>query len=94
MTPRATNLALVVVILVCLLPLAAVFLSSWVADANGCTLNEASTHPCIVAGRDVGELLAFGFVSGWFMLVTLPVAFVLTVVLLVRVVRNAIRRRR
>ncbi|BDP43147.1 hypothetical protein DAETH_31160 [Deinococcus aetherius] len=54
-------------------PLLGVLLSSWVAGANGCRLDEAGTYPCVVAGVDVGGLLSTLFVLGWLMLVTIPV---------------------
>ncbi|MFL1463836.1 hypothetical protein ACI6QG_16625 [Roseococcus sp. DSY-14] len=55
------------------LPFLGVLLSSLIADALGCTLNEAAAHPCIVLGVDIGGALVTGFVLGWLMLVTWPV---------------------
>lgn len=65
-------ITLCVVTLVGWAPLAGVLVSSLVANSFGCTLNEAGTHPCVVAGVDWGGLLGFMFVAGWLMLVTWP----------------------
>lgn len=54
-------------------PLLGVLLAPAVATAHGCRLDESGAHPCVVAGRDVGGLLAVLFVLGQVMLVTLPV---------------------
>lgn len=74
------------------LPLIGVVLSSVVASALGCTLDEGSVHPCpVVGGIDLGPLLYEGFVLGWLMLVTWPVMLltllgwpVLLIVMIVR----------
>lgn len=55
------------------IPIAAVALSSVLASAWGCTVNESGTTPCLVGGRDAGPLLSDLFVSGWWMLISLPV---------------------
>ncbi|WP_426960283.1 hypothetical protein [Muricoccus radiodurans] len=47
-------------------------LASAVAGAFGCTLNEATAHPCIVAGHDVGETLAVMFVMAWAAIFAFP----------------------
>ncbi|WP_375173105.1 hypothetical protein [Pseudooceanicola sp.] len=77
-----------VLILICLMPLFGVLWSSWFANRHGCTLNEAARHPCVVNGTDWGDWLAAAFVSGWFMLLTLPVAaLILGALILVTVIR-------
>jgi hypothetical protein len=48
------------------------FLSIGIATALGCELNEASIHPCALAGFEIGDLLAAMFVLGWLELVTFP----------------------
>jgi hypothetical protein len=60
------------IIFVAALPMLVMLLSTWIASANGCTLNEANAHPCIVWGVDLGEALAAGFVTAWLGLLTLP----------------------
>lgn len=61
----------------CLLPFLALTLSMTVASLAKCQVDEGSPHPCLVAGRDVGEWLYSGFVMGWLGVATLPVLMVL-----------------
>lgn len=65
-----------VLLVIGVLPLLSVFLSTVIADAAGCELNEASVNPCVIAGVDVGGALTGMFVSGWLMLVSLPIGAV------------------
>lgn len=71
---RALILTLATLLLASLAPLVAVIWASWFADRHGCTLHEGFANPCIVNGQDWGDTLYTAFVSGWFMLITLPVA--------------------
>ena len=71
---RTAAIVLVVVILLCLVPMASAFLASAIAHYTGCTLNEADVHPCVVLGTDIGGALYTAFVAGWFMLLTFPLA--------------------
>ncbi|MBU1306800.1 MAG: hypothetical protein KKF33_14940 [Alphaproteobacteria bacterium] len=54
------------------LPLFSVLFTAFVADANGCQVDEGSAHPCMVMGQDWGETLYFTGMMGWLMLATLP----------------------
>lgn len=63
---------LVVIVLFAVAPLISVYFTYLIADANGCTVNEATVHPCMVMGMDWGGLLYGTGVMGWFMLATLP----------------------
>ena len=85
-----------VAILVGIAPVVAAIGASLVADAAGCTLHEGFTNPCIIAGSDRGELLYTLFVSGWFGLVSLPVAVIalLAWLLLLVIYLLTARRRR
>ena len=76
------------------LPFGAVALASALASAWSCTVSEAGSSPCLVGGRDAGPLLADLFVSGWWMLVTLPLGGILLLVwyLLRRPGRAAVAR--
>ena len=56
-----------------LAPIISVVICGVIANAYGCKVDEGSVHPCIVNGQDYGHLLYTLGVSGWFMLVTLPV---------------------
>lgn len=90
---RATRAVLLTALAVCFLPLVAVVASSWFAQWNGCTLHEGFANPCVVNGVDYGDTLSTLFVSGWFMMLTLPVAFILVIILGVMGLRDLIRRR-
>jgi len=43
-----------------------------IANANGCKVDEGSMHPCVINGKDYGQMLYTLGVMGWFMLLTLP----------------------
>lgn len=78
-------IALSLIIAVALAPLGSVVLCSWIADAHGCRVDEGSAHPCMIGGKDRGELLYTMGVLGWLMLITLPagaVAFFVWLVVL------------
>lgn len=57
-----------------LLPLLMALLAGAIANWAKCELSEASVGPCVIAGKDIGNLLYTMFVSGWFSLITLPSA--------------------
>ncbi len=59
-------------VLICVLPIIAVLLSTAIASLGGCRLDEASAHPCVVAGFDIGEALSAMFITGWLAVGTLP----------------------
>lgn len=65
-------IVLVAIVFLAALPLISVFATYLIADANACTVNEANVHPCVVMGTDIGGLLYFMGVMGWFMLATIP----------------------
>lgn len=67
-------------------PIGSVIACSAIANAYGCQVDEGSVHPCVIGGQDRGELLYTMFVSGWFMLLTIPVgalAFVVWLIVLI-----------
>ncbi len=68
----AYGLAVLAILIFALWPVASVYFTFLVAEANGCTVNEATVHPCMVWGMDWGGLLYTTGVMGWFMLATLP----------------------
>jgi hypothetical protein len=53
-------------------PLMTAMLASAVAQCAKCKLSEAGVGPCVIAGKDVGNLLYAMFVSGWLLLITFP----------------------
>jgi len=69
---RTYAVILVAIVLFAAAPLLSVIFTSVVAEANGCVVNEGGVHPCLVLGLDIGGLLYFTGVMGWFMLVTIP----------------------
>lgn len=87
-------LLLVMILLVALAPVISVAIAGFIAEANGCVLNEGGIHPCLVSGEDVGGSLYTMFVLGWFMLATLPLGTVALAVLLLVLVVHLLWRRR
>ena len=88
-------IGLVLIGLVALAPLACVVVCSLIANAAGCQVDEGSVHPCVINGRDYGELLYTLGMMGWFMLITLPagaLAFIIWLIVLM-VHRTAWRKR-
>ncbi|SMQ85972.1 hypothetical protein SAMN06295905_3268 [Devosia lucknowensis] len=63
---------LAVIVLFAAAPFLSVLFTYAIADANNCVVNEATTHPCLVLGMDLGGLLYFTGLMGWFMLATIP----------------------
>lgn len=57
-----------------LLPMLLAMLAGTIANWAKCELSEAGVGPCVIGGRDVGNMLYSMFVSGWFSLITLPAA--------------------
>jgi ABC-type enterochelin transport system permease subunit len=97
MTPRKRRIvAILLIILIGISPFISVFIASVIADAHGCRLDEAATYPCVVGGRDVGDLLGAMSLMGWAGLITIPsavsVLFWWGVVALVRLILRRNRR--
>src|SRR6266478_866651 len=69
------GIALVLIAAFAFAPVGSVMLCAWIANAYGCKVDEGSVHPCIINGHDYGELLYDLGVMGWFMLVTIPAAY-------------------
>jgi hypothetical protein len=77
---------LFVILAVALAPVGSVALCGWIANANGCQVDEGSVHPCMINGKDYGQLLYTLGVLGWLMLVTIPagmIGFILWLVALI-----------
>lgn len=85
---------LALAILICLLPIGSVMLASWLAESHGCVLNEGNPNPCLIGGVDWADTLYAMFVSGWFMLATVPIGAVLVVSWIVVEIVNLVKRRR
>ncbi|WP_375451113.1 hypothetical protein [uncultured Devosia sp.] len=86
--------ALAIIAVFTLWPVASVTLTYWIADANGCRVDEGNMHPCIIGGHDLGALLYTMGVMGWFMLASLPLGFGAAIVWLITLLihRSAWRR--
>lgn len=85
---------LVVTTVIGWMPLLLLLLSNGIASTFGCELNEATVHPCRVAGTDLGPALSTGFVGGWLLLVVWPVMLITLIAWIVLLVRTLLRRRR
>ncbi|PYK34017.1 MAG: hypothetical protein DME54_10255 [Verrucomicrobia bacterium] len=78
-------IVLVLIVLVTFAPVGSVVACGLIANAHGCRVDEGSVHPCVINGKDYGQLLYTLGVMGWLMLVTLPAgafAFVLWLIVL------------
>jgi hypothetical protein len=62
----------IIILLVAAAPVISMVLSTWIAGGLGCKLDEGDTHPCLLAGIDIGDLLYDMFVMGWFGSLTIP----------------------
>src|SRR5881394_2996726 len=79
-------IVLIFIVLVALASVASVVACGLIANAYGCRVDEGSVHPCVIDGKDYGQLLYTLGVMGWLMLVTLPagaIAFVSWLVVLI-----------
>ena len=69
---KAYAIAFAAIVLIAAAPLLSVLFTYFVADANGCIVDEGSVHACMIGGSDWGETLYFTGMMGWFMLATIP----------------------
>ncbi|MBS7813422.1 hypothetical protein [Roseococcus pinisoli] len=53
-------------------PIIMPFLAYFLASTLGCRLNEAGSHPCLLAGRDIGETLYTMAMMMWLAFLTFP----------------------
>ena len=58
-------IVLVLIVLVAFAPIGSVITCGWIANAHGCKVDEGSVHPCIINGKDYGQLLYTLGVLGW-----------------------------
>jgi hypothetical protein len=65
-------IVLAFIILIAAAPIGSVVACSFIANTHGCRVDEGSVHPCMINGKDYGQLLYTLGVMGWLMLVTLP----------------------
>jgi len=50
-------LVLILIVLVALAPVGSVVACGLIANAHGCRVDEGSVHPCMINGKDYGQLL-------------------------------------
>ena len=77
---------LILIAAVAAAPIGSVIACEIIGNANGCQVDEGSVHPCVINGKDYGELLYRLGVMGWFMLVTIPAgacAFAIWLIILI-----------
>ena len=84
----------IALIALCLSPFAVLTWVDWFADKHGCIVTENATFPCIVDGYDWGPTLTGWSLSGWLLIVTLPLAALLTGGLALTAIIHFILRRR
>jgi hypothetical protein len=79
-------IVLVLIVLFAFAPIGSVMTCALIANSHGCKVDEGSVHPCIINGKDYGQLLYTLGVLGWLMLVTIPgglFAFVIWLIALI-----------
>ncbi len=86
---RALAASLILIVLFAGLPVIGIVISTEIASALGCRLDEGNPHTCPFLGMDLGGLLYALFVSGWFGLFTIPVGVVLLLVWLIAAIVSA-----
>ncbi len=72
-------------------PILSTMIASAIATAMGSRLDEGGSHPCIIFGMDIGELLYAMGVAFWFVLFTFPTGLLAIVVVII--VRGFRRRK-
>jgi hypothetical protein len=72
MKRRFINIGYGIIVLWMIWPLVPVMFAGIVATSCGCKVDEGSVHPCIVLGKDIGELLYGMSMMGWFAIGTFP----------------------
>lgn len=68
-------LGYIIIAIVAISPILVAVFAGWIAESNGCTLDEGSVHPCIIASADWGNILYTMGVMGWFSLLSMPLGF-------------------
>lgn len=71
------------------LPIVLAFAASGIASSLGCRLNEADSHPCLLAGHDIGNTLYGMFMMLWLAILAAPLMAVTMIGWLVVWVRRA-----
>ena len=69
---RRRRRVILILLLITWLPVLPFALGLALTSLTGCTVNEAGTHPCPVAGHDIGDLLYTLTMTGWLLIPSLP----------------------
>lgn len=72
MKTRGKMIGYAVIALWMFLPIILSLIAGMVANSFGCRLDEGSVHPCLAFGKDIGGVLYFWGMLGWFALATFP----------------------
>lgn len=88
------SVTLVAIATLALLPLLSAVTAGVLAGINGCLLDEATPHPCLILGSDWGDTLYNMSASFWLMLFTLPAGVLLFTIWLMVLVVHLWRRRK
>lgn len=86
--PRPWKLVLAALTIVGWAPIVLAFAASGIASSLGCRLNEAASHPCTLAGHDIGSTLYTMFMMFWLAFLMAPLMAVTIVGWLVVWVRR------
>ncbi|QND51865.1 hypothetical protein HB779_08085 [Phyllobacterium sp. 628] len=73
---RVAMIVLAILTIIALLPLFSVLTTYMLATALGCSVDEGSVHPCLMAGLDIGDLLYTMGVMGWLMIPAAPLLLI------------------
>jgi hypothetical protein len=87
-------IVLALIVLFAFAPIGSVITCGWIANTHGCKVDEGSVYPCIINGKDYGQLLYTLGVLGWLMLVTLPVGALAFAIWLIVLILHRTRWRR
>ena len=73
----------VISIVYAIIPILSMVLAGVIASIFGCPLDESGTSVCVTPVGDIGELLSFMGVFGWFVFFTVPTGLVGLIVALI-----------
>jgi hypothetical protein len=73
------SLVLFLIALFTLWPYGAVLVAEYLINTHGCGLDGSSVQPCMINGKDEGVMVYNLAMTGWYLLLSLPVGFCLAV---------------
>jgi hypothetical protein len=90
---RVVRIVFGVTAFLCLIPVFVLIGVSLVANHYGCRVHEGFATPCIAGNTDIGETLYALGMSGWLLIVTIPLLACLAIVWIIVEVVNLVRSR-